>query len=266
MIQREKHSLVYLMLQLWRQIVWISSSDMNLYEFSMITRQRGIEGIIFEDYHFGLKRKNKNGSKIWMYANKLSKASIRTQESSIVTTTSIKADGIHDYAHPPKMSFNVYARVQSIEKWKNSNVTMVMLMQFPYSIVQKQSNHSGSKININWFWNGSLQRVLEKLSSDEYHRMPISLRATRLATNKEERLDSTFEEWGSTSPNSEHTVIAIITTRNDIVFCYIIEEISGVLNLRFLKLTDYILRTYISNAIFPPSFSQMILISLSNLP
>ncbi|CAF1192247.1 unnamed protein product [Adineta ricciae] len=36
-------------------------------------------------------------------------------------------------------------------------------------------------------------------------------------------------------------------------FCDIIEELSGI-SSRFLKLTDYILRTYIDHAVFPPSF------------
>jgi len=36
-------------------------------------------------------------------------------------------------------------------------------------------------------------------------------------------------------------------------FCNIIEELSN-LNNKFLKLTDYILPTYIENALFPPSF------------
>lgn len=62
----------------------------------MITTQRGNESIIFKNCHFGLKRKKKNDTKIGMCTNKLCKASVKTQEFSVVKTAGIKADGGHD--------------------------------------------------------------------------------------------------------------------------------------------------------------------------
>lgn len=45
----------------------------------------------------------------------------------------------------------------------------------------------------------------------------------------------------------------LLSQEIDTAFCYIIEEVSEV-NPRYLKLTDYTLRTYISNAISLPCF------------
>ena len=117
---------------------------MNLDEFSMITTQRGNDGIIFKDYHFGLKRANKNGSKIWMCTNKLCKASIKTQESSIVKTTGIKADGSHDYEHQPKMSFNVYACVQSIKKRIDQEPTAPVSMLYDQEVKKFRRDHGNA--------------------------------------------------------------------------------------------------------------------------
>ncbi|UJR17465.1 hypothetical protein I4U23_004360 [Adineta vaga] len=89
---------------------------MNSDNFFVITTQREKEGIIFKDYHFGLKRKSMDGSKMWACTKKLCKASIKTQKSSIIKMKYINPDGTHDYQHPPKMSFNVYECIQSIKQ------------------------------------------------------------------------------------------------------------------------------------------------------
>ncbi|CAF1540199.1 unnamed protein product [Adineta ricciae] len=89
---------------------------MNSDNFFVISTQRENEGIIFKDYHFGLKRRNMDGSKMWVCTKKSCKASIKTQESSIIKMKYINPDGTHDYEHPPKMSFNVYECIQSIKQ------------------------------------------------------------------------------------------------------------------------------------------------------
>jgi len=52
-----------------------------------------------------------------------------------------------------------------------------------------------------------------------------------------------------------HIIMLLLLPPEEIntAFCNIIEELSN-LNNKFLKLTDYILPTYIENALFPPSF------------
>ena len=93
----------------------MAMASVNSDTFFAISTKRGNDGIIFKNYHFGLKRENKNGSKVWTCTNKLCKASIKTIECSIVKTTSVKPDGSHEYDHEAKMSFNVYSCIQSIK-------------------------------------------------------------------------------------------------------------------------------------------------------
>jgi hypothetical protein len=54
-----------------------------------------------KNYQFGLKRTNKNGSKIWHCTHKSCNASITKFDCSIVKTSSIKSDGNHEYQQPP---------------------------------------------------------------------------------------------------------------------------------------------------------------------
>lgn len=82
-----------------------------------------------------------------MCINKLCKASITTQESSIDKTTGIKADGSHDYEHQPKMSFNVYACGQSIKQKIDQQPTAPVSMLYdattvPYSLSRTLTNES----------------------------------------------------------------------------------------------------------------------------
>jgi hypothetical protein len=84
--------------------------------FSTITIQAASNGTMFKNYHFGLKRTNKNETNIWICTQKLCNASITTNEYSIVKTSSIKSDGSHEYEHPAKMSLNVYECIKSIKR------------------------------------------------------------------------------------------------------------------------------------------------------
>ncbi len=75
--------------------------------FFTIPTTSGNNGIIFKDYHRGLKRTNKKGSKLWIFTHKFCNASISTHEYSILKSWSIKWDGIHKSEHKPKMCLNV---------------------------------------------------------------------------------------------------------------------------------------------------------------
>ena len=117
---------------------------MNSDHFSTITTQRGNEGIIFKDYHFGLKRTNKNGSKIWLCTNKLCKPSMKTQQSSIATTKGIQPDGSHDYQHEPKMSFSVYECLQSIKQKVDKEPTAPVSILYEQEVKKFRREHGNA--------------------------------------------------------------------------------------------------------------------------
>ncbi|CAF1097947.1 unnamed protein product [Adineta steineri] len=83
-------------------------STTNDNSFSTITTQSGNDGINFKDYHFGYKRANKNGSKLWICTHEMCNAIVKTSDNSIVKTSFIKSDRKHEYEHPTKMALNVY--------------------------------------------------------------------------------------------------------------------------------------------------------------
>ncbi|CAF2566055.1 unnamed protein product [Rotaria sp. Silwood2] len=91
-------------------------SIVNDNSFSPIVTQSGNDGIMFKNYHFGLKRTNKNGNKVWICTHKSCNASITTNECSILKTSSMKSDGRHDYEHSEKMSLHVYECMKSIKR------------------------------------------------------------------------------------------------------------------------------------------------------
>ena len=61
--------------------------------FSTITMESGHNGIMFKNYHFRLRRTNKNGNEIRFCIYKLCNASITTHECSVLKTASIKSYG-----------------------------------------------------------------------------------------------------------------------------------------------------------------------------
>ena len=72
-------------------------STVNCDSFSKFTTQTGNDGIMFKNYHFGLKRTNKCGTQMWICTHRSCNASITTREDFIVKTSSIKPDGTHDF-------------------------------------------------------------------------------------------------------------------------------------------------------------------------
>ncbi|CAF0874973.1 unnamed protein product [Adineta ricciae] len=189
---------------------------MNSNNFFVITTQQGNEGIIFNDYHFGLKRTNKDESKMWACIKKLCKASIETQASSIIKMKCINPDGTHEIDKEPTASVSMLYDEQ-VKKFRrtNGNVSAV-----PVFDRMKSSLHH---------YRSSKQRKIPKDSSSI-----VGVEARRQIGN----------------------ILSLpLLPRQEIqtAFCDIIEEFSGI-SSRFLKLTDYILRTYIAHAVFPPSF------------
>ncbi len=61
--------------------------------FSTVTTESGNNGIMFKNYHFMLRRTNKNGNKIRFCTYKLCNASTTTHEYSVLKTASIKSYG-----------------------------------------------------------------------------------------------------------------------------------------------------------------------------
>jgi len=77
-------------------------SIVNQENVSVITTQSGNNGIMYKNFLFGLKRKNKNGSEFWMCTHKVCNASIVTHQNLIIRTSSIKAVGRHEFEHDQK--------------------------------------------------------------------------------------------------------------------------------------------------------------------
>lgn len=117
---------------------------MDSNNFCTITTNRGNQGIIFKQYHFGLKRTNKNGSKLWVCTNKFSKASVKTLESSVVKITSIKPDGSHEYEHEPKRSFNVYNCIQSIKQRIDEEPTAPVSLLYDQAVKKFRREHGNA--------------------------------------------------------------------------------------------------------------------------
>ncbi len=57
---------------------------------SVITTQSGNNGIMYKNFLFGLKRKNKNGSEFWICTHKVCNASIVTHQNLIIRTSSTR--------------------------------------------------------------------------------------------------------------------------------------------------------------------------------
>jgi hypothetical protein len=65
-------------------------SIVNQENVSVITTQSGNDGIMYKNFLFGLKRKNKNENEFWMCTHKVCNASIVTHQNLIIRTSSIK--------------------------------------------------------------------------------------------------------------------------------------------------------------------------------
>ena len=91
-------------------------SIMNNDSFLTITTQSDNNGIMFKNYHFGLRRTNENGTKICFCTHQLCNATVTTRECSIIKTSYIKSDGNHEYEHEPKISLNVYKCIISVKR------------------------------------------------------------------------------------------------------------------------------------------------------
>ena len=87
----------------------------------------------------------------YSFVHKLCNATIATRECSIIKSSSIKSDGSDEYEHEPKMSLSVYkctkftkqqieeelttSACYMINKLKNLDVEMIVLLRFLYSLV-----------------------------------------------------------------------------------------------------------------------------------
>jgi hypothetical protein len=91
-------------------------SIVNQENVSILTTQSGNNGIMYKNFLFGWKRKNKNGSEFWICTHKVCNASIVTHQNVIIRTSSIKPDGRHEFEHDQKMDGCVYECIKSMKR------------------------------------------------------------------------------------------------------------------------------------------------------
>jgi hypothetical protein len=104
---------------------------------------------MYKDYHFGLKRANKNGTKVWICTHKSCNASITTHESSIVKSSYIKSDENHEYEHPAKMSLNVYECIKSIKRRIEEEPTAPVSLLYDQQVKKfRRDNDSAAAVPI----------------------------------------------------------------------------------------------------------------------
>ena len=115
----------------------------NCDSFSKFTTQTDNGGIMFKNYHFGLKRANKCVTHMWICTHRSCNASIITLEDSIVKTSSIEQDGTHDFQHPPKIDLKVYECIRSIKRRIEEESTAPVSLLYDQQ-VKKFSHENGS--------------------------------------------------------------------------------------------------------------------------
>ncbi|CAF3066795.1 unnamed protein product [Rotaria sp. Silwood2] len=140
--------------------------------FSTITTQSGKNGIVFKNYHFGMKRKNKNGTEVWICTHKMCNASININESSIVKTSSIKPNGSHEFEHQAKMSLEVYECIKSIKRRIEEEPTVPVTLLYDQQ-VKKFRRDDGSTASIPVF--DRVKSSLYEYRSSKYPPVPRSL-------------------------------------------------------------------------------------------
>ncbi|CAM4828975.1 unnamed protein product [Rotaria magnacalcarata] len=115
--------------------------------FSLISTQSNKDGIVFKNYHFGMKRINKNGTQVWICTHKLCNAAINICNGSIVKTSSIKPDGSHEFEHQPKMSLDIYECIKSIKRRIEEEPTAAVSLLYDQQ-VKKFRRENGTAASI----------------------------------------------------------------------------------------------------------------------
>ncbi|CAF2092695.1 unnamed protein product [Rotaria magnacalcarata] len=242
--------------------------------FSPISTQSNKDGIVFKNYHFGMKRINKNGTQVWICTHKLCNAAINICNGSIVKTSSIKPDGSHEFEHQPKMSLDIYECIKSIKRRIEEEPTAPVSLLYDQQ-VKKFRRENGTAASIPVFdrvksslyeyWT-SKQPPVPKLDQNFLLCNNQIVSVVGFASSIGIKLLGDNAHWNadglvSYSHDDEARrqianilMLPLLPPQEIIIaFAVIIECISNV-NQIFLKLTDYILHTYIEDALFPPSF------------
>ncbi|CAF4453163.1 unnamed protein product [Rotaria socialis] len=115
--------------------------------FLIVGKKRPQNGIVFKNYHFGMKRINKNGTQVWICTHKLCNAAINICNGSIVKTSSIKPDGSHEFEHQPKMSLDIYECIKSIKRRIEEEPTAAVSLLYDQQ-VKKFRRENGTAASI----------------------------------------------------------------------------------------------------------------------